>query len=65
MDSQKTGIAIIFIGAGLFFLFNSNNVAKGAAWLYKKIYTEKNLRVIFKIIGGLLILGGIIMLFKD
>jgi hypothetical protein len=63
MDIQKTLIGIIFIGIGLLFFFNNKNIAKGAAKFYQKLYTENNLKVMFKALGTLLILGGLALIF--
>ena len=62
MDTQKLLVAIIFIGAGLLFFFNNKNIAKGAATFYQKFYTENNLKIMFKALGALLILGGIVLM---
>ena len=62
MDTQKLLVAIIFIGAGLLFFFNNKNIAKGAATFYQKLYTENNLKVMFKALGALLALGGIVLM---
>jgi hypothetical protein len=62
MDTQKLLVGIIFIGIGLLFFFNYKNIAKGAVAFYQKLYTEKNLRIMFKMLGALLILGGIILM---
>jgi len=53
----------ILIGIGLLFFLNNQNIGKGAATFYKKIYTEKNLIVMFKISGVILILGGLALVF--
>ena len=62
MDIQKILIGIIFIGIGLLFFFNNKNIAKGAAIFYQKLYTENNLKIMFKALGALLVLGGIILM---
>ncbi|MFC1810992.1 hypothetical protein ACFLZH_05815 [Patescibacteria group bacterium] len=65
MLPEKLIPGIILASIGLLFFFNNKNIAKGAAKLYQKIYTEKNLIVIFRVVGVLLILGGLILiLFK-
>ncbi|MFC1594967.1 hypothetical protein ACFL3E_00885 [Patescibacteria group bacterium] len=60
---EKILIGIIFIGAGLLFFFNNENIAKGAAKFYQKLYTERNLTYMFKGLGALLVLGGLLFLF--
>jgi len=62
MDTQKLIVGIIFIGIGLLFFFNNKNIAKGAATFYQKLYTENNLKIMFKALGTLLILGGIVLM---
>ncbi len=62
MDTQKLLVGIIFIGIGLLFFFNNKNIAKGAATFYQKLYTENNLKIMFKALGTLLILGGIVLM---
>lgn len=65
MTTETLVIGLIFIGSGFLFVFYNKNMAKGTAKLYAKIYTEKNLRVMFKAAGIiLLVLAGIFLLFK-
>jgi hypothetical protein len=61
MSQEKLIAGIALASIGLLFFFNNENIAKGAAKLYQKLYTEKNLKVIFKILGIFLIIGGIII----
>lgn len=63
MDTQKLLVGIIFIGIGLLFFFNNKNIAKGAATFYQRLYTENNLKIMFKGAGILLILGGLALIF--
>ena len=56
-------VEIVLIGFGILFFFNNKNIAKGAAKLYQAIYTEKNLKVIFKVLGAFLVIMGIILIF--
>ena len=65
MDKQELLIGIIFIGIGILFFFNNKNIAKGAATFYQKLYTENNLKIMFKGAGALLILGGLALLFLN
>lgn len=65
MDPEKIVIGIVLVGIGLLFFFNNKNIAKGAAKLYKVIYTEKNLKIMFKILGVFLAIMGIIIIFID
>ena len=63
MDNNKIIGATILVVIGLLFFFNHKNIAKGAAQFYQKLYTEKNLRVMFRIVGIVLIVGALIILF--
>jgi len=63
MDTQKLLVGIIFIGIGILFFFNNKNIAKGAATFYQKLYTENNLKIMFKGLGIFLILGGLALIF--
>ena len=56
-------VGIILIGLGLLFFFNSKSISKGAYGFYQKLYTEKNLKVMFKACGAILVLGGLILIF--
>lgn len=63
MNRETLVMGIVFIGLGFLFVFNNKNIAKGASKLYAKIYTEKNLRVMFRVVGIILVLAGIFFLF--
>ena len=63
MSKESLFIGMIFIGLGSLFVYNDKNIAKGAEKFYAKIYTEKNLRVMFKAAGALLIIAGVYFLF--
>lgn len=63
MDTSKLMVGIIFIGIGILFFFNNKNIAKGAATFYQKLYTENNLKIMFKGAGIFLILGGLALIF--
>ena len=63
MDQQKILAGIIFIGLGLLFFFNNEKIGKGAYEFYQKFYTEKNLKMMFKVGGLILVLGGLIIMF--
>ena len=60
---QKILAGIVLLGAGLLFFFNNENIGKGAYKFYQKIYTEKNLKVMFKVLGVILIVAGIFLIF--
>ena len=63
MESGKLIISIISVVAGLLFVFNNKNVAKGAHKFYTLLYTEKNLKIIFRVLGILLIIGAVVLIF--
>jgi len=65
MDTEKIIIGIIFLGSGLLFFFNNKNIAKGAATFYQKLYTENNLKIMFRALGALLVLGGLVLIFFE
>ncbi len=56
-------IGIVFIGLGLLFFFNNKNIGEGMAKFYRKLYTERNLKVMFRACGVILVLGGLILIF--
>ena len=56
-------IGIVFIGLGLLFFFNNKNIGEGTAKFYRKLYTERNLKVMFRACGVVLVLGGLILIF--
>ena len=63
MDKETFFVGIILIAIGALFTFNNKNMAKGAFKFYQKLYTEKNLTVMFRAFGVILVLGGIIFIF--
>ncbi|PLX27700.1 hypothetical protein C0583_00470 [Candidatus Parcubacteria bacterium] len=63
MENNTLIPGIILLIFGLVFFYNNHKIAKGAAKFYQKIYQEKNLLVIFKIVGVILVIGGIILIF--
>ncbi len=62
MDIQKLIAGIILFGLGTIFFLNSKKIGEGAHEFYKKFYTPKNLAVIFKIVGILLIIGSLLLI---
>ena len=56
-------IGTVFIGLGLLFFFNNKNISKGAYQFYQAIYTEDNLKFMFRACGTILIFGGLIFIF--
>jgi len=55
---------ILLIGLGLLFFFNNKNIAKGACQFYQKIYTEHNLKFMFKVCGAILVFGGLVLILR-
>ena len=54
---------IILMVVGMLFFFNNKNIGKGASKLYQKFYTQKNLTIIFRIIGIILVFAGLVLIF--
>ncbi|MFC1710910.1 hypothetical protein ACFLZJ_02020 [Nanoarchaeota archaeon] len=54
---------IVLIVIGILFFFNNKNIGKGAFKFYKKLYTKRNLTIMFKAAGVILIFGGLILIF--
>jgi len=63
MTPEKTIIGIVIMCLGILFFFNNKNISKGAFKFYQKLYTQENLKIMFKICGILLVLLGIILIF--
>jgi len=63
MVAKELIAGIIFIVIGLLFFFNNKNIGEGAFKFYRTLYTKKNLKIMFRIAGGVLIVGGIILVF--
>jgi len=59
----KLVIGIVFIILGLLLSFRNKSVSKGASKLYQAIYTEKNLRIILRVVGIILVLVGLVLIF--
>lgn len=64
MPNPNLIAGIVLIAIGLFFITFFRSVAKGAAAFYKKIYTEKNLKIMFMVMGCILIVAGLVLLFR-
>lgn len=62
MATERLIPAIILFVIGILFLFNNKNIGKGASKFYQWFYTEENLIVIFRIVGIILIVGGVLLL---
>lgn len=62
MATEKVIASIIFMVLGILLFFNSKNIGKGASKFYQTICTAKNLNVIFKVVGILLIVLSVILI---
>jgi len=62
MDPSRIIASIIFFAVGILFFLNNKNMGKGTHEFYKRLYTKKNLIIMFRAAGILLIIGGILML---
>jgi len=65
MNMGKLIIGIVFVGLGLLFFFNNKNIAVGAAKIYQRFYSEQNLKIIFMVLGVILVLGGLVLIFLE
>ena len=65
IDTPKLIIGIFFLVLGIIFFFNNKKIGKGAYEFYRKLYTEKNLMIMFKALGIILFFGGIVLIFLD
>lgn len=61
METEKIIISVIFFILGLVFFFNSKKIAPGAAKFYQWLYTEKNMVVMFRAAGIVLIVGSVLL----
>jgi len=62
---EKLIIGIVFISLGLLFFFNNKDIGEGAAKFYQKLYTEHNLKIMFKACGVVLVFGGLVLIFLN
>ena len=58
---EKLIVGIILMVVGIIFFLNNKNIGKGVYKFYQKMYTEKNLIILFKIFGIFLIIAGILI----
>ena len=58
---EKLIVGIILMVVGIIFFLNNKNIGKGVYRFYQKMYTEKNLIILFKIFGIFLIIAGILI----
>ncbi len=62
IETERLIAGIIMIALGLLFFFNNKNIGKGASKFYKAFYTEKNLKVLFRIVGIILIIAAVVVI---
>jgi hypothetical protein len=55
--------SIILIVMGVVFFFNNKAMGEGCFGFYRWLYTKRNLKIMFKIAGIILIVGGILLAF--
>jgi len=55
--------SIILIVVGVVFFFNNKAMGEGCFGFYRWFYTKRNLKIMFKIAGIVLIVGGLILMF--
>jgi len=53
---------VVLMVVGVLFFLNNKNIGKGAFGFYRWFYTEERLKVMFKIAGVILFVGGIILM---
>jgi len=63
MITSKIIAGVVLALIGLLFFFKNKTIGKGAYGFYRKLYTEKNLKIMFKIFGIFLIILGAIIVF--
>jgi hypothetical protein len=56
-------VGVIMIGLALVFWYNYQAMARGASKFYTKLYTEKNMRVMFRVVAIILGLTGFHLVF--
>jgi len=62
MEQSKIIVSIIFFVLGLLFFFNNKNIGKGVAKFYQWFYTKERVIIMFRAVGIILIVGGVLML---
>jgi len=62
MATEKLIAGIILIVIGILFSLNNKNMGNGTSKFYKTLYTAKNLKMMFRIAGIVLIVGGVILM---
>ena len=54
---------IILMAIGVLFFFNNKNMGKGTFKFYQWLYTKKNLIIMFRLAGIILVFGGLVLIF--
>jgi hypothetical protein len=62
MEKELIG-GLVLIAIGMLFFFSNKNMGRGLAEFYKKIYTKKNVVIILRIVGIILVVGGFVLVF--
>lgn len=62
MEQSKLIVGIMLIVLGLLFFLSNKSMGKEVSKFYKWLYTEKNCKIMFKIAGIILIVGGILLM---
>ena len=65
MSTEKLIVGIVLSAIGILFFFNNKNIGKGTYIFYKKLYTEKNLIIMFKFLGLFLVIMGLAVAFVN
>ena len=65
MDPGKIVIGIILAIVGVLFFLNNKQMSKGAFKFYRVIYTQKNLAIMFRVVGIILVVGGALLIFLN
>jgi len=60
--TEKLVIGIVLILIGLLFFFNNKNIGEGAYKFYRWFYTKERLMIMFRVVGILLVVVGVVIL---
>lgn len=61
----KLIIGAVFIILGFLLSFNNKKVSIGASKFYRAFFPEKNLKIMFRIVGIILIIAGLVLIFVN
>jgi len=59
--AMKFIMGIVFLFVGVLFLFGNRKMGEVAFKFYRMIYTRRNLVIMFKVAGVILVVGGIVL----